>query len=111
MENDDWGYLAEYLREDGDVTPALRAYLTDVLNKKKRARRRPPSVAKQTKDLFLAMMVVASERMGATPREAIKIATDLGGADRSTVQRAVKECRGIIEQGIEEARDGDDILI
>jgi hypothetical protein len=89
QEDGDWGALADYLERDGEITPAIRAFLAQVLRKKIRPRHRPRKAATLTRNLEVAGFVIEQKRRGV--RNPIAQAANLFKINRRTVQQAQRE--------------------
>jgi hypothetical protein len=89
IEDGDWDPLADYYRRGFPETPAIRAFVAEVLSgERKRAKTRPIKARTRTAYLQVAAFVFDLRQKGA--RDPIKQATEAGfGMDRRTVQRAV----------------------
>jgi hypothetical protein len=94
IKDGDWKALASYLRLGGNITDELRGYLADILDGKvKRLDNRPPSRLTTARTKMIGHCVMAWRSAGIKPKVAESMAIERFGADRTTIQRAVKSVR------------------
>jgi hypothetical protein len=91
----DWGLLIRYIETDGQLTGEMRKFLAGVLRGEiKRPNNRAPTVATAQRHLGMAFFVLCRRREGLNLAAAIDRTAEQFGADRRTVQRAIKRWRG-----------------
>jgi len=89
----DWEPLISYIEQGGDINHEIRNFILDVLRGKvRRPNHRPRRAATLLHHAKIAWHVSKWRADGLGPEASIQKAIDVFGIDRTTVQRALKDC-------------------
>jgi hypothetical protein len=89
--NGNWSLVALYLREGRPVTDEIRAFLSDVLDRKKRSPNRPPSGKTALLHGKITALVIRSVRDGKSAARSYREAADRFGLTPDTVEDICKQ--------------------